>query len=101
MPFPIPSNDEIAAEIATLTEMQPKVRWHSAFGDDNRAAIEAQINVLQNRMTDDDIYDEYEDPEDPDNRHALDNALEAWAWLNGESEEGLPPSADWQSLVKD
>ena len=46
-----PTSEQIAAEIALLQAVHPKVPTHSFFGDDNRAAIDAQIRVLQERMS--------------------------------------------------
>ena len=47
-------------------------------------------NVLEDRMTDDDILDHFVD-------NALDEAMNARRWLDGDSEDG-PPSAGWKEL---
>lgn len=85
-----PTTKDIIAEIAALTEMKPRVRRFSAFGDDNHNAIDAQLQVLEDRMTDDDILDHFVD-------NALDEAMNARRWLDGDSEDG-PPSAGWKEL---
>lgn len=41
------SDEDIQAEIDGLREIKPLVRQYSMFGDDNWAAIEAQIAVLE------------------------------------------------------
>lgn len=74
----IRTQQEIEAEKEHLREVMPTVRHFSAFGDDNRKAIQAQIDVLENDYTDDEIYDEWEN-----DQSRLDNALEARAWLDG------------------
>jgi hypothetical protein len=89
--------DEIKAEVAKLREMKPRVRHRTSFGDDNWAAIDAQIKVLEEGMDEDEIYDEW--PEGERDMHERDSALEALAWKNGEETEDETPSAGWQSLV--
>lgn len=99
MPKPKPAPKEVLAEIKRLKEMQPNVRAMSMFGDDNRAAIDAQIAVLEGNLGEDAVYDAYSNPDNDDDRHLLDNALEARRWLDGDSEDGLP-SEGWKELVE-
>lgn len=95
------TNEQINTEITTLREMKPNVREYTAFGDSNHDAIEAQVDVLREHMSTDDVYDRFgEDAfEDEDEfcQSDLDAALSAQQWLCGESEEA--PSAGWSSLV--
>lgn len=96
----MPTKKEITAEVKALKKMKPNIRERTAFGEDNQAAIDAQINVLENDMGDDAIYDQYggDDEEETDaNRHELDNALEARRWLDGDKGK---PSDNWKSLVQ-
>ncbi len=89
----LPTPEQIKKEIKTLTEMQPKVKRFSTFGDDNHAAIDAQIDVLKNDLDDDEIDEQYED-------HARSNAHDARLWLDGEGEaETL--SEGWEGLVQE
>lgn len=81
---------EIDAEIKALEAAKLTVRKRNGFGDDNHAAIDAQIRVLRERMTNDDIYDAFEDADDPENRHELDAAIEAHEWMTGASDEPSP-----------
>ena len=41
------TEEQISAEIAALVALKPKVRQRTAFGDDNHAAIDAQLAVLR------------------------------------------------------
>ncbi len=90
---PKPNQEQIQAEIKKLKEMKPKVRRTTYFGDDNHAAIEADIDVLTNDLDTGEIYDVYED-----DQHALDSALYARGWLDGNDE---PPSGPdgWGGLA--
>ena len=89
-----PTPDEIKAESDLLTKMKPTVRETSMFGDNHHDAIDVQVRVLDERLTDSQIYNEFEDG--PDN--LLETALEARRWLDGE--ENNKPSDNWQELVQ-
>ena len=90
-----PNQEQIRAEIKKLKEMKPKVRHYTGFGDDNHAAIEVQIRVLEEILDVDDIYDRW-DMDD----HLCESAIEAREWLD---EGGEPPSGPdgWGSLVEE
>jgi len=90
------TEDEINDEIYRLKDMKPIVRHTTAFGDDNWAAIEAQILVLEKRMDMDSIYAMWPDE---DGMHECDSAQEAFAWMNSE-EDAQFPSDGWRSLVR-
>lgn len=91
------TDEQINAEIEALKAVKPSVRKVSAFGDDNHEAIDAQIRVLTERMSLDDVYDAWGD-EDSDEfeQHLLDAALEARDWMTGAraANEGSP-SEGW------
>lgn len=87
-----PSYDEIQAEVAKLKEMRPNVRHYTAFGDNNHAAIWAQINVMEEDLDEDDVYSFYDD-----NEHVLGAALAAWEWLCGTENDA--PSIGWAPLI--
>lgn len=99
-----PTNDAINAEAAALTELQPRVRERSFFGDDHRAAIGAQIAVLAGRMSMDEVHDTYgedafEDPNEFD-QYVLDEAIAARDWIAGDLAPGIErPSENWASLA--
>lgn len=89
------TEEEIDAEVAALVTLKPTVRKHTAFGDDNHAAIDAQIAVLRERMGSDEVYDAYEDDSDEAGRHALDAALGAYDWMTGALASDEAPAAGW------
>ena len=92
-----PSAKQIEAEIETLRTMKPTVLMESRFGDNHHDAIDAQIDVLMNGMTEDNVYDACENDGLKDN--VKDAMLEAAQWVNGESEDGTP-SNGWKELVR-
>jgi len=90
-----PTKKQIKQEIKKLKDLAPNIRRFSAFGTDNKATIDAQINVLENNLGDNDIYDNYDcagvDEE------TLSGALDAKQWLEGEY--GMDTlSEDWEGL---
>lgn len=95
-----PSQQEINLEITRLEKLLPRVRATSAFGDDNKAAVRADIAVLKEKLSEDDIYDrfEYDTGDEDENRGELDSALNARRWLDGQNKN--PPSKDWALLAK-
>lgn len=94
----LPTELEIKAEVDKLKKMKPSVRLCSKFGDNHHDAIDAQISVLEDSLEDSlddgEIYDRYE--EGPEN--VLDSALGAMHWAEGDDD--VPPSKNWESLVK-
>jgi hypothetical protein len=95
----VPTEKEIIAEMKKLDKMKPKVRRRSMFGDDNHEAIDAQLHVLSNKLTEADIYSNYDtgDEEGKGNTHVLDSALDAYRWMQGEE---VAPSESWEGLTK-
>jgi hypothetical protein len=91
-----PTKSEIETEITALRRIKNKVRHYSAFGDDNRAAIGAEIAVLLKRLTVDEAMEMYDGF--PDN--IVDSARDAAEWLVGEWNEefGASPSESWKTL---
>jgi len=80
----VKNNDEVKAEIQALKDCKPKVRKRNYFGDSLHDAIDAQIQVLSEDMNEDEIYGEWEDPDDPEAmQNERDAALDAFAWMNG------------------
>jgi hypothetical protein len=94
-----PTREEIEAEVEKLKEMEPNVRQFSKF-DDNRAAIRAQIEVLEEALDESEIFDRFEDADDPDAPNSImEAAQEALRWMEGEEDEA--PSLGWKHLSKD
>ena len=87
-----PTPQQVTEEIAKLKELRPKVPARTFFGDSNWAVIDAQIEVLTSKWSENSVYDRWDDDD-----RLLDGALDARHWLDG---EGEPPSNDWASLAK-
>jgi hypothetical protein len=92
-----PTKKTIRAEIVHLKTIKPNVLMESMFGDNHHDAIDAQIDVLMNGMTEDNVYDACENDGLKDN--VRDAMLEAAQWVNGKSEVGAP-SKGWKDLVR-
>lgn len=88
---------EVEAEIKLLRDLHLTVRATSDLGDDHRAAISAQIAVLEKRMTLDTVHEIYGDGFV---HYVFDAALNAYDWMIGDltDEEGKP-SDEWAALV--
>jgi len=98
-----PTPEQIALEIARLKEVHPRVPTHSFFGDDNRAAIDAQIRVLEERMSIDQVHDAFgELTEEGDfSQNTLDCALTAHDWLTGAlSPDEASPAFGWEGIAR-
>ena len=104
------TQEEINAEIALLEAVKPKVCKQNFFGDNLHAAIDAQINVLKLRQTDNEwLWNEYsaeesygEDDEGEEMKgdeltHAGQSAREAMEWLTDSSQSSL--AAEWATLA--
>lgn len=91
-----PTLEEIAAELAALKDMAPRIRQRDAFGGDNRAGIDAQIRVIERGMSESAIYDKWDDANAGD---VASSAIEARQWLDGEAEDGAPSEA-WRGLLQ-
>lgn len=90
--------EEVQVEVGKLIALKPKVRNFTFFGDNNRNAIQAQIDVLKDGMDEGDIYDMgSEDADGEWTQHEVDSALEARRWLDEEEDEA--PSVGWEPLV--
>lgn len=91
------TKDQINAEVAALVAIKPKVPKRTAFGDDNLAAIDAQLAALRERMSSDEVCDAYGDEEsDEFDQYTLDAAITAYGWMTGmlaANEES--PAASW------
>lgn len=95
----VPTEKQIESEIKKLETLKPLMPHFSVFGDDNYEKIDAQITVLEEGLTEDDVYDRFEDQDNPDKTYDLvSNARDAALWLIGESEYGSP-SKGWEELA--
>lgn len=97
------TEQQINDEIAALKLIKPQVREYTAFGDSNHEAIDAQIEVLEKRMSGDDVHDSYQPDETNEDDERSESvffaALEAHDWMRGTSDDE-PPSDGWRSAVK-
>lgn len=96
-----PTGEQIKAEIAELKRIKPLIPERSFFGDNNQEAIDAQIIVLEEDLSEEDVFERGERAEDEEgyfDENMINHARDAVDWLNGDSEES--PSAGWAVLVK-
>jgi hypothetical protein len=97
------SPKQIAAEADRLMAMKPNIPRYTAFGDNNHAAIDAQVDVLTHDWDEDEINlrTQFEDEEEDDSKwklHQQEAALQARWWADGQ--ESVSPSKSWECLVK-
>lgn len=95
------TEEQVTAEIAALQAIKPKVRQFTAFHDDNHAGIDAQIQVLTDRMDSEQVHDKYLLAAGAGD-HVFFEALHASDWLYGllAIDEDKAPSLEWQSLTE-
>lgn len=99
-----PNDQQIAAEIAELKRIQPLVPPRTRFGDSNTDAIDAQIEVLEQRLDEQAVDDRrnFEDEDEADDAkwsiYAGESAMDAARWLNGNRLDA--PHTDWLILLK-
>lgn len=90
------TDTEVLAEIEKLQRIKPHIRQYSFFGDDNKAAIQAEIDVLTERMNLEDVHHRF----DPCDQYVLESAMSAHDWMTGQLDPDLlDPSDNWTSLV--
>ncbi|MFY8087776.1 MAG: hypothetical protein ACOVOG_11185 [Rubrivivax sp.] len=70
--------EQIAAELAALQAIKPSLPAESDWGDDISAAVDAQIAVLRDRPTLNEVYEAYQG-----RTYTLHRALRAWFWAAG------------------
>ncbi len=97
-----PTRAQQLKEMEKLQKIRPKVPQCSGFGDDHHAGIDAQINVIDGEMNDDQIYGEYGDGDNPEGssekpRSVLECALDCRRWIDGEDKA---PSESWKEIAR-
>jgi hypothetical protein len=100
-----PTSDEITAELARLEQYKTLIPQRTAFGDDNRAQIDAQIDVLKNNLTGTQIEWQYGTDETADWYQESDEVIYQAAgyareWLDGEALDGSMAD-DWFETIPD
>lgn len=99
------NDEEIARELRRLAYCRERLRApYSRFGDDHRLAMAAQIHVLENRMTLDQVHERYDKHEDSGGEYSeyeFTEALYAHDWMRNLLDEDSPPCGPtgWLSLV--
>ncbi len=84
------NQQEIDNEIAALESVRDRVRPANVFGDNNKLAIEAQIQVLKDDLDYDDIEDLF------DALHTQEAARDAIRWRDDGDEL---QSAGWEEIA--
>lgn len=84
---------DIEDQCRRLREVRQYVPSESAFGDDNLAAIDAQLDVLNKMLSPDEVDEEYENGDE----YVFNNAAQASQWLEGDDESN--PADGWEPLA--
>lgn len=92
------SEDQITREIGLLKELRGSVRQYNFFGESNWLQIDAQIDVLEKRMTSDEVHDAYEGLDETG--YLLSAALSAMDWMDGSLSDDERPSEGWRAVVE-
>lgn len=88
------STQEIESEISRLFSLLDRIPHETAFGDSNTDALLVQTEVLRERLTLDEVYEDYDDAVTGD--YVLSAAFSAVEWLY-DGEEA--PSVGWLSMI--
>jgi hypothetical protein len=95
MSSPHKTAEQIAAELAALQAIKPSLPAESDCGDDNLAAIDAQISVLRDRLTLNEVYEAYQGC-----TYTLHRALRAHFWAAGKlAPLAYSPAKMWASTL--
>jgi hypothetical protein len=96
---------QINAEAKALRKLKPRVPAKTYFGEDNHAAIDAQIEVLEKQLTEKQIETRWyqdetaEEFRDGDNR-LWDEARYARSWIDGDESDAPSSQSCWGGLAK-
>lgn len=88
------TKEQVTEEIEALKTVRPSVRPTSMFGDDNLGSVDAQIEVLDEYLDDDEIHDRFDVASSSE--YILESALAARQWMDDEEDddcEGL--ACEW------
>ncbi len=93
--------NQIQDEVGALRKLKENIPQQNALGEDNRRAVEAQIEVLDQCLNAETILAKWGDERRDDfAQNVLDEALYACDWLSGElAEEEVSPAAAWAPLA--
>ena len=94
------TKDEIKAEIANLKEIRPLLAEkcpETVFGDSNLDALDADLAVLEEGLSEDEIHERWWEVE-----YICDEALFTREWVEGATHESEgSPAAWWYPLIAD
>lgn len=99
-----PTSEQIQAVIDHFTEIAPKIRQFSAFGDSNRERIDFQIRVLKEHedfVSYEDLAEDFDISYD-DDYELFCSGEYAWQYANGEydaQDGGGPFIENWDCLI--
>lgn len=88
-----PSSERIAREIANLESLRQHVREFSLIGDDNHAAIDAQVLVLRERIHAEEATRRA--ASDTADSYVLGSAMVAVEWMAGRLDDAACPCSGW------
>lgn len=92
------TQNQINEQISWLKENKKKIPSHNGFGDSNWDQIDAQILVLEEDLTEDNVYEKQDNGEFDDNE--TDAALWTISWRD-DGDDSVEPSKDWAALVSE
>ena len=90
-----PTEKQIRAEIKVLESYRNRLILPGTLAN-NRALIEAQIDVLKGKLSHDEIYDRW--PDDERDLEIRCDAMDAHDWMVGVNKKNKP-SKEWKELL--
>ena len=98
-----PTSERVAEEVDRLKAIRPSVPQYSAFGEDNLAAIDVQISMLQGDVTLRELFRRGDDSSlyAGPTQYTLDQAQLVHDWMSGQlcSQESSPAEG-WEVFAK-
>lgn len=92
-----PTREEALAEADKLEAMIPNMRKYSGFGNNNHENARAEIRVLREDISEDKIYDIFNEETESGDNPEQQSALDARRWLDGET--NTSPSEDFKPCM--
>lgn len=79
------TEEEIKAAIERLKNNKEKTKQFNMFGEDNHKKIDAAIKVISENMSEDELYERYENSDEFEDEYTdcFDEAMSAYEWLTG------------------
>ena len=89
--MPNRSTAEVADQIKRLKAVKKRLGRYSGFGDDNHAAIDAQVEFFEKNLDRDAVYDQGW------SQHQESSVQDACNWVEGEEE--VSPAEGWEEIA--